>query len=116
VPAIATENGQPVMSFGVMGAAFQPLGHVYVVTNMRDYGMDAQEALDFPRVFFEDEGRVMVEEGVSDATTEALRVLGHDVGVREEPWGGGQIVQIDPQSGVRIGASDPRKDGAALGF
>ncbi|MEL6622984.1 MAG: gamma-glutamyltransferase family protein [Pseudomonadota bacterium] len=116
VPAIATENGQPVMSFGVMGAAFQPLGHVYVVTNMRDYGMDAQEALDFPRVFFEDDGRVMVEEGVSDATTEALRVLGHDVGVREEPWGGGQIVQIDPQSGVRIGASDPRKDGAALGF
>ncbi|MEL6299975.1 MAG: gamma-glutamyltransferase family protein [Pseudomonadota bacterium] len=115
VPAMATRDGKPVMSFGVMGAAFQPAGHVYVVTNMGDYGMDPQEALDFPRVFF-DGDRVEVEEGVPQVVRDGLAALGHTVGVRAEPWGGGQIICIDPHTGVRIGASDPRKDGLAMGF
>ncbi len=115
VPAIATEGGVPVMSFGVMGAAFQPMGHVYVVTNMRDYGMDAQEALDFPRVFFEGD-HVEVEEGVPVACREALARMGHAISVRPEPWGGGQIIAIDRAGGTLVGASDPRKDGCALGY
>jgi len=115
VPAMATRDGLPVMSFGVMGAAFQPIGHVYVVTNMQDYRMDPQEALDFPRVFFEG-AAVEVEDGVPDAVCDDLRALGHDVQRRAEPWGGGQIVTIDPTTGVRTGASDARKDGMAMGF
>ena len=50
------KDGKPLMSFGVMGAHFQPMGHVYVMSNMFDYGMDPQEALDAPRVFFEGDG------------------------------------------------------------
>lgn len=115
VPAIVTENGTPVMSFGVMGGQFQPIGHVYVLTNMRDYGMDAQEALDFPRAFFEGDD-VMIEEGVPLDVREALTQMGHGVKVRAEAWGGGQIVQMDRTAGVLIGASDPRKDGMAAGY
>jgi gamma-glutamyltranspeptidase/glutathione hydrolase len=115
VPAIVTEGGVPTMSFGVMGGQFQPIGHVYVITNMRDYGMDAQEALDFPRAFFEGEN-VMVEESVPVSVREGLAAMGHPVKVRAEAWGGGQIIQMDRENGVLIGASDPRKDGMAAGY
>ena len=53
VPAMVLKDGKPLMAFGVMGAHFQPMGHVYIMSNMFDYGMDAQEALDAPRMFFE---------------------------------------------------------------
>jgi gamma-glutamyltranspeptidase/glutathione hydrolase len=114
-PAMAMKDGRPYLSFGVMGAAFQPMGHAYVVTNMLDYGMDPQEALDTPRVFFEGD-ELLIEEGVPIATAERLGGMGHVVKVREEPWGGGQIVCFDPLQGVLIGASDARKDGCALGY
>ena len=61
VPAMVLRDGKPAMAFGVMGAHFQPMGHVYMMTNMFDYGMDAQEAIDTPRVFFEGDA-VVVEE------------------------------------------------------
>ncbi|MBV1692855.1 MAG: gamma-glutamyltransferase [Hyphomicrobiales bacterium] len=115
VPAMAMRNGKPWLSFGVMGAMFQPVGHVYVLTNMLDYDMDAQEALDHPRVFIEGE-QLLAERGVATATFDRLAALGHSMGWREEPWGGGQIVEMDPERGVLIGASDPRKDGLALGY
>ena len=63
VPAMVLKEGKPYMSFGVMGAHFQPMGHVYVMSNMFDYGMDAQAALDAPRVFFEGDA-LLVEETV----------------------------------------------------
>ncbi|MEL6375193.1 MAG: gamma-glutamyltransferase family protein [Pseudomonadota bacterium] len=115
VPAIATKDGQPVLSFGVMGAAFQPIGHAYVMTNMLDYGMDPQEALDHPRVFF-DGDQVGCERTVPRATIDGLQAMGHDAVYVDDPWGGGQIVQIDRARGTLIGASDPRKDGIALGY
>lgn len=115
VPAMATENGKPRMSFGVMGAAFQPMGHTYVVTNTVDYGLDPQEAIDCPRVFFEGDD-LFVEEGVPMAEAGKLARMGHKVVVRPDPWGGGQMVAIDPVTGVRIGASEPRKDGMAIGY
>jgi gamma-glutamyltranspeptidase/glutathione hydrolase len=114
-PAMAMRDGRPYLSFGVMGAAFQPIGHVYVVSNMLDCGLDPQEALDAPRVFF-DGDELLIEEGVPAATAERLEVMGHVIKVREEPWGGGQIVCLDPVRGVLIGASDARKDGCALGY
>jgi len=115
VPAMAMKDGKPWMSFGVMGANFQPMGHVYVMTNTLDYGLDAQEALDLPRVFFEGQ-TLWVEDSVPMRVREGLSALGHPVRVRPEPWGGGQIVQFDHANGTLIGASDPRKDGMALGY
>ena len=115
VPAMALREGKPFLSFGVMGAAFQPMGHAYVMTNMLDFGMDPQEAIDCPRVFFEG-NELQVEESVPAATAERLAGMGHTVTVRDEPWGGGQAICFDHANGVMIGASDPRKDGCALGF
>lgn len=115
VPAMAMKDGLPLMAFGVMGAAFQPIGHAYVMTNMLDYGLDPQEALDCPRAFFEG-GEVHVEEGLAGGAAARLAAMGHDVKVREEPWGGGQIVYLDRTNDVLIGASDHRKDGCALGY
>lgn len=115
VPAMAMRGGKPFLSFGVMGAAFQPMGHAYVLTNMLDFGMDPQEAIDCPRVFFEGEA-LLVEESVPAATAERLGGMGHVVKLRDDPWGGGQAICFDPANGVLIGASDPRKDGCALGY
>ena len=115
VPAMAMKDGLPYMPFGVMGAAFQPMGHVFVVSNMVDYGMDPQEALDFPRAFVEG-GIVGVEDGVPMPVRDGLAAMGHTVERRAEPWGGGQGIVIDRANGVLIGASDPRKDGCALGY
>ena len=115
VPAMALKDGRPHMAFGVMGAAFQPIGHTYIMTNMLDYGMDPQEAIDCPRAFFEADDLV-VEEAVPATTIEALRAMGHKIRVRALPWGGAQAVLFDRENGTLIGASDPRKDGLALGY
>jgi gamma-glutamyltranspeptidase/glutathione hydrolase len=115
VPAMATRKGRPWLSFGVMGGMLQPAGHAFVLTNRMDYGMDAQEAVDFPRIFYED-GRVLTESSVPAATRDALAAMGHEVGVRSDPWGGAQLIEFDHGNATLIGASDPRKDGAALGY
>jgi gamma-glutamyltranspeptidase/glutathione hydrolase len=98
-----------------MGAHFQPMGHVYVLSNLLDYGMDPQEAIDAPRLFFEGDA-VVVEEALPASVLADLRRLGHRVEVRAQPWGGAQLVAIDSTAGILIGASDGRKDGMALGF
>ena len=115
VPAIAFKGGKPWMTFGVMGANFQPMGHAYVMTNVLDYGMDPQEAIDHPRAFFED-GTLQLEQSMSKSLYEGLAAAGHPVTWRDDPWGGGQLIQIDPVTGVLIGASDARKDGMAVGY
>ena len=115
VPAMVLKDGQPYMAFGVMGAHFQPMGHVYVMSNMFDYGMDPQAAIDTPRVFF-DGGGVLVEEAVPADVVAGLEELGHKVATRTMPWGGAQIVLMDRDNDVLIGASDGRKDGLALGY
>jgi gamma-glutamyltranspeptidase/glutathione hydrolase len=115
IPALGCRDGRCEMTFGVMGGAYQAMGHAHVVSNMIDYGMDVQAALDAPRVFFEGEMTV-VEHGVSAAAIEGLKQRGHDVQVRSLPLGGGQIIRIDWERGVLIGGSDPRKDGCAIGY
>jgi gamma-glutamyltranspeptidase/glutathione hydrolase len=115
VPAMVLKDGKPLMTFGVMGAHFQPMGHVYIMTNMFHYGMDPQEAIDTPRVFF-DGDTVLVEEAVPAGVVAGLKQLGHSVAARRMPWGGAQAVVIDRERGVLTGASDPRKDGMALGY
>ena len=115
VPAMVLKRGKPHMVFGVMGAHFQPMGHVYMMTNMFHYGMDPQEAIECPRVFF-DGGKVLIEESLPPVVAAGLEKLGHQVATRTMPWGGAQVVLIDGDNGVLIGASDGRKDGMALGY
>ncbi len=115
IPALAMRNGRCDMSFGVMGAHYQPMGHVQIVLNMLDYGMDVQQAIDGPRFFFEGE-KTDVEHGTPAATIEGLKARGHDVVMATSPWGGAQTIKIDWDRGVLIGASEPRKDGCALGY
>ncbi|MDR6756361.1 gamma-glutamyltranspeptidase [Mycoplana sp. BE70] len=115
MPGMAVKDGRAVMPFGVMGGAYQPFGHAHVLTNMLDFGMDPQEALDAPRVFYRD-GVIEAESGVAAEVLSGLEALGHAVTGAPEPLGGGQVVVIDWESGTLTGASDPRKDGCALGF
>ena len=115
IPGMTMRDGRCDMSFGVMGGAYQPMGHAQIVLNMRDNGMDVQQAIDAPRFFFEGE-QVLVEHGMPAATIEGLKARGHQVVMAELPWGGGQTVQIDWDRGVLIGGSEPRKDGLALGY
>jgi gamma-glutamyltranspeptidase/glutathione hydrolase len=115
IPALGMRDGRCDVSFGVMGAAYQPMGHAQVVVNMVDYGMDPQAAIDMPRLFF-DGDLTEVEKGISAATLAGLQAHGHTIVPRPTPFGGGQAIRIDWERGVLIGGSDPRKDGCALGY
>jgi gamma-glutamyltranspeptidase/glutathione hydrolase len=77
--------------------------------------MHLQAAIDQPRVFYEGEATI-VERGISAATLDGLKQRGHQVAVRERPWGGAQAIAIDWQRGLLIGGSDGRKDGCAIGY
>ena len=115
MPGMVTRDGGPWMCFGVMGEYYQPMGQTWLLTNVVDYGMDIQQALDFPRVC-PNKGQVEVERGVSPAMRERLSALGHKLTDVVRPLGGGQAIWIDRDRGVLVGGSDPRKDGAALGY
>ena len=115
IPALAMRNGRCDMSFGVMGAHYQPMGHVQMVNNMFDFGMDVQQAIDCPRFFFEGE-QTVVENGTPQTTIDGLKARGHTVAMAASPWGGAQAIQIDWDRGVLIAGSESRKDGMALGY
>jgi gamma-glutamyltranspeptidase/glutathione hydrolase len=115
IPALACRDGRCGLTFGVMGAHYQPMGHGQFVTNIVDYGMDVQAAIDAPRAFFVGE-RTVVERGLPRVSADGLSARGHDVAIAPSPWGGAQAIRIDWERGVLIGGSDPRKDGCALGY
>jgi gamma-glutamyltranspeptidase/glutathione hydrolase len=115
IPALAKQDGRPVLGFGVMGGHYQPVGQVHVLTNLLDFGLDPQAAIDAPRAFAHG-GELQVERGIPTATAEALARLGHAVVPSAKPLGGGQMIMIDHARGVLLGGSDPRKDGLALGY
>ncbi|MHB1207193.1 MAG: gamma-glutamyltransferase [Rhodospirillaceae bacterium] len=115
IPALALKTGKPWLAFGVMGGDFQPVGQTHVLTNIVDYAMDPQEAIDCPRAFLF-EGVLNVEDGVPAETRERLAAMGHAVKSAPEPLGGSQMVMRDFTGGTWIGGSDPRKDGCALGY
>ncbi len=115
IPGMLAEGTRAVMPFGVMGGHFQPTGQTHFLTNLIDFGMDVQEALDLARAFHF--GDVLtLEKGIPDSVMEELAGRGHSVDRAEGPLGGGQAIWIDWQSGVLTGGSDPRKDGCALGY
>ncbi|NND20579.1 MAG: gamma-glutamyltransferase family protein [Silicimonas sp.] len=117
IPAMRASAGTIDMAFGVMGGQYQATGHAHVMSNMIDFGMDVQEAVDAPRAFADlISGALKVERGVPEAVRSALAEMGHDVVVPDQPIGGAQSILIDHARGTLIGASDPRKDGLAIGF
>jgi gamma-glutamyltranspeptidase/glutathione hydrolase len=116
IPGMLVKDGRTVMPFGVMGGQYQAMGHAYFLTNVLDYGLDLQEALDLPRLFARPESPVEAENGVPAETVAGLERLGHEFARPAKPIGGGQAIHIDWASGVLTGASDPRKDGCALGY
>jgi gamma-glutamyltranspeptidase/glutathione hydrolase len=115
MPGMAVKDGHALMPFGVMGGDYQPFGHVHLLTNILDFGMDPQAALDCARVFY-DSGQVEAERSVPAAALQGLKQRGHIVVEAPEPHGGGQAIMIDPKSGTLTAGSDPRKDGCALGY
>ena len=122
IPAMATRDGELWLSYGVMGGFMQPQGHLQVISNMVDFGMDSQGALDALR--FQVVGdSVWLEGDVSNEVVTELHRRGHRVNVMHGPgrggaggMGGGQAISRDPESGVLSGGSEPRKDGAAIGW
>jgi len=114
IPGLLCRDGRPYMPFGVMGGAYQPTGHARFISNMRDYGMDMQAAMDAPRCFA-DAKELQMESTYSDAVRQELSDMGHNVVTPAGPMGGSQSIAIH-DSGVLEGASDPRKDGIALGY
>ncbi|MEM7741947.1 MAG: gamma-glutamyltransferase [Pseudomonadota bacterium] len=133
IPAFLMRDGQPLMSFGLMGGGMQPQGHVQVLVNMVDYGMNIQEAGDAAR-FNHDGGRqptddlnedgidtlgtLFLEPGVPSSTIEQLKTMGHAVQVIEDGvmFGGYQAIMRDPETGVYAGATEMRKDGTVAGY
>ncbi|PWE33513.1 gamma-glutamyltransferase [Maritimibacter sp. 55A14] len=115
IPGMLKRGGRVVMPFGVMGGAYQSCGHVHFASNLADFGMEPQEAMDAPRTFGA-LGEMQVERGYDEAVRRGLADLGHKVVIPESPIGGSQAILIDHENGVLHGASDHRKDGCALGY
>ena len=129
IPAFAMKDGKPWLAFGVMGGGMQPQGHVQVLTNMIDFGMNLQEAGDASRWQHEgdneptgekmtDSGYVEVETAVPWETVRELRRKGHDVRIGFGGFGGYQAIKMEMRDGQRVyvGASESRKDGQAAGY
>ena len=127
IPAFVTKDGQPFISFGVMGGDMQPQGHVQVLCNIIDFDMNLQEAGDAARYHhtgsseptgevMTDGGTVALESGVPHEIRRALARLGHRLRLRIGPYGGYQAIRYDAENDVYIGASESRKDGQAAGY
>ena len=127
IPAFMTREGRPVMSFGVMGGDFQPQGHAQVVMNMIDFGMSPQQAGDQPRVSHSgssspwgarstDGGQITFEAGIPAEVRRKLTDLGHRVRAEDGAHGGYQAIWRTEDPLIYFGGSDPRKDGAAIGY
>ncbi len=114
IPGMVKRAGRVVMPFGVMGGAYQPCGHTRLITNLEDFGMDLQVAVDAPRCFSGTEG-MLIERGYGPQVQAELAEMGHEVSIAPEPIGGAQAIVITDDGGL-IGGSDPRKDGCALGY
>ncbi len=128
IPALVTKDGKPWFVFGVMGGDMQPQGHVQVLCNLIDFGMNVQEAGEAPRLEHigsatptgrparEDGGTVLAERGFSQAIIDDLTRRGHIVKRTAVNGGGYQGILIDPRTNMLHGGSEPRKDGCAAGY
>ena len=116
IPGFVTEKSAPLMSFGVMGGHMQAQGHLQMMLRVIQHGQNPQAALDAPRWYVHEHGKVSLESGMDPAVIEALAARGHDIEVdaHESLFGGGQII-LKTYDGY-CAASEPRKEGLATGF
>jgi gamma-glutamyltranspeptidase/glutathione hydrolase len=128
IPAMVTKDGKPWLCFGVMGGDMQPQGHVQVLVNMIDFGLNVQAAGDAPRIrhigsaqptgkpMAAAGGTLNVESGIPEAAVRGLLGKGHKIGRASGGFGGYQAIRIDWKNGTLHGATEPRKDGTAIGY
>jgi gamma-glutamyltranspeptidase/glutathione hydrolase len=127
IPGFVTQDGEALLSFGVMGGSMQPQGHVQVLINMIDFGMNLQEAGDAPRIrhsgssqpyggVMTDGGWVNMESGFDYETIRELERRGHRIRFQTGGYGGYQAIMRDQENRVYYGASESRKDGQAAGY
>jgi gamma-glutamyltranspeptidase/glutathione hydrolase len=127
IPAFVMKDGEPLLSFGLMGGAMQPQGHAQIIVNLVDFDMNLQEAGDAGRInhkgssqptgeVMKDGGVVHLENEFNEATREALEAMGHRIGPSNHEFGGYQAIMWDAEEGVYYGASEVRKDGQAAGY
>ncbi|MEP6709210.1 MAG: gamma-glutamyltransferase [Verrucomicrobiota bacterium] len=127
IPAFVMKNGKPWLSFGVMGGGMQPQGHVQILCNLIDFGMNLQETGDASRWQHEgsseptgekmtDGGYVEFESGVPYESARELIKMGHNVRYDVGGYGGYQAIMREEKQGVYYGASESRKDGQAAGY
>jgi gamma-glutamyltranspeptidase/glutathione hydrolase len=115
VPAMVLKDGRPWLTFGVMGGDMQPQGHVQVLLNLIEFGMNVQEAGEAPR-FRHSSAGLALESAISAETRFGLDARGHRMITSIGAFGGFQGILIDPKTSVLMGGSDPRKDGLAIGY
>jgi gamma-glutamyltranspeptidase/glutathione hydrolase len=128
IPAMVTKDGRPYLVFGVMGGDYQAQGHVQVLVNLIDFGMNVQEAGEAPRIEHVGSptptgkpgdpkgGTIKAERGIPAAVLRDLERRGHQVIGEVSNGGGYQAILIDPRTGMLLGGSEARKDGAAAGY
>jgi gamma-glutamyltranspeptidase/glutathione hydrolase len=127
IPAFVMKDGAPFLAFGVMGGDMQPQGHVQILTNIIDFGMNVQEAGDAARWYHSGNtevtgqpsngiGSVELESGFTPAVKEELARRGYTIDPSTGAFGGYQAIQFDAKTHVYWGASEMRKDGAAIGY
>jgi len=127
IPSFVTKDGNPFMSFGVMGGSMQPQGHAQIVMNMIDFNMNLQEAGDAPRIRhggssqptgeeMNDGGVINLESGFDYSVIRGLEKMRHDVQFSVGGYGGYQAIMYDAENDVYYGASESRKDGEAIGY
>ncbi len=127
IPGFITKDGEPFLSFGVMGGATQPQVQAQIVINLVDFGMNLQEAGDAPRILhsgsseptgetMNDGGTVSLESGFDYEVLRSLARRGHKITVTIGDFGGYQAIRWDPVERVYYGASESRKDGQAAGY
>ena len=121
IPGFLTQDGQPVMSFGVMGGNMQPQGHMQTLVRMIDHHQNPQAACDAPRWRFNAGLNINVESAMSAGVVDGLRGMGHEIDVINDSYqdfGAGQFIwrMGDPKTEGYVIASDPRRDGLAAGW
>jgi gamma-glutamyltranspeptidase/glutathione hydrolase len=127
IPAMMFKDREPFMSFGVIGGHVQPQGHLQVASNIVNFSMNPQDALDAPRFVIMGEGNIRLEDGFSKNVVKALLQRGHQIDViprrlwgnltsESAQFGGGQMIIIDRNQDCLFAGSDPRKDGCAIGY
>jgi gamma-glutamyltranspeptidase/glutathione hydrolase len=117
IPGMVTVDDRLYMTYGLMGGPMQPQGHVQLLLAHLCHGLSPQQAIDMPRWQHIEGRQVLLEHGIAEPVAAALAERGHKLGLSDcRPFGGAQAILLGHENGAYLGASDPRKDGCALGY